>query len=55
MIEDDATYYRQRAEAERERARTATCRRAAWVYSELANAYLERSVVAEATRQFVHA
>ena len=55
MIEDDLNYYRHRAEIERERARHAVSPKAAQVHSELANVYVERIVVAEATRQFVHA
>lgn len=55
MIEDDLSYYRHRAEVERERARQTAFPEAAQVHSELANVYVERIVVAEAIRQFVHA
>ena len=53
MIEDDAAYYRRRAEIERKQAHLATCPRSARAHSELANAYLER-LVAEPMAQFVH-
>ena len=45
MFEDDATYYRRRAEVELEQAQRATLPEVVHAHYEMANAYLERLVI----------
>ena len=51
MPDDDATYYRRRAETELEKAQQATSPEIVRAHFELANAYLERIAAAESAKQ----
>ena len=55
MIEDYAIHYRRRAEVECEQTRHPIGSDAAQAHFGFASAYLERSKVADPTRQSVHA
>lgn len=51
MLEDDVTYYRQRAEAELRQAQQATRPEVVRAHNKLASAHLERIATAEPMRQ----